>query len=62
LIKFAEKKDIKVTIIDLYNPTDEKKVESQKVFKKILKDKFSKLDFDYFVGFQKRASKVWRAL
>jgi hypothetical protein len=49
LIKFAEKENIKITIIDLYNPNDRKKVESQKIFKKILKDKFSKLDFDYFV-------------
>jgi hypothetical protein len=33
----------------LYNPDDRKKVESQKIFKKVLKDKFAKLDFDYFV-------------
>lgn len=49
LIKFASEESVKVTIIDLYNPTDKKKVESQKIFKKILKDKFKKLDFDYFV-------------
>ncbi|MDR1987573.1 MAG: WecB/TagA/CpsF family glycosyltransferase [Candidatus Peribacteria bacterium] len=49
MIKFASEESVKVTIIDLYNPTDKKKVESQKIFKKILKDKFKKLDFDYFV-------------
>jgi hypothetical protein len=49
LLNFALKNDIKITIIDLYNPKDEKKVKTQKIFKKILKDKFPKLDFDYFV-------------
>jgi N-acetylglucosaminyldiphosphoundecaprenol N-acetyl-beta-D-mannosaminyltransferase len=49
LIDFASEKWVKITIIDLYNPTDEKKVESQKIFKKVLQDKFKKLDFDYFV-------------
>jgi UDP-N-acetyl-D-mannosaminuronic acid transferase (WecB/TagA/CpsF family) len=49
LVKFAEKEEIKITIIDLYNPDDRKKVESQKIFKKVLKDKFARLDFDYFV-------------
>jgi N-acetylglucosaminyldiphosphoundecaprenol N-acetyl-beta-D-mannosaminyltransferase len=49
LVKFAEKEWIKITIIDLYNLDDAKKVESQKIFKKVLKDKFTKLDFDYFV-------------
>ncbi|MDD3144905.1 MAG: WecB/TagA/CpsF family glycosyltransferase [Candidatus Gracilibacteria bacterium] len=49
LIKYSEKNKIKVTIIDLYNPTDTKKVGSQKVFSKLLKEKFTKLDFDYFI-------------
>lgn len=49
LIKFASKEKVKVTIIDLYNPTDAKKVESQKVFSEILQDKFPKLKFDYFI-------------
>jgi hypothetical protein len=48
-VKFAQEENVKVTILDLYNPTDQKKVESQKIFKKILKDKFPKLDFDYFI-------------
>ena len=45
----AEKTWIKVTIIDLYNPTDSKKVESQKVFPELLNKKFPKLNFDYFI-------------
>lgn len=49
LVEYSEKNKIKITIIDLYNPTDSKKVESQKVFFKLLKEKFTKLDFDYFI-------------
>lgn len=49
LVEYAEKNNIKICIIDLYNPTDAKKVESQKIFPELLKNKFSKLDFDYFI-------------
>jgi exopolysaccharide biosynthesis WecB/TagA/CpsF family protein len=49
LLKFFSKTNEKITIIDLYNPTDKKKVSSQKIFKKSLKTIFTKLDFDYFV-------------
>ncbi|MDD2871552.1 MAG: WecB/TagA/CpsF family glycosyltransferase [Candidatus Gracilibacteria bacterium] len=49
MINFASDKGIKVTIIDLYNPTDEKKVKSQKIFTTLLKQKFPKLKFDYFI-------------
>jgi N-acetylglucosaminyldiphosphoundecaprenol N-acetyl-beta-D-mannosaminyltransferase len=45
----SEKKWIKITIIDLYNPNDKKKIESQKIFSKLLKKRFSKLKFDYFI-------------
>jgi N-acetylglucosaminyldiphosphoundecaprenol N-acetyl-beta-D-mannosaminyltransferase len=45
----AEKKWIKITIIDLYNPTDLKKVESQKIFLELISKKFPKLSFDYFI-------------
>lgn len=45
----AEKKWIKITIIDLYNPTDLKKVESQKEFPNLISKKFPKLHFDYFI-------------
>jgi hypothetical protein len=33
----------------LYNPTDEKKVASQKLFEEKLKNKFPKLKFDYII-------------
>ncbi|NVP17138.1 WecB/TagA/CpsF family glycosyltransferase [Candidatus Gracilibacteria bacterium] len=49
LVQYSEKNNIKITIIDLYNPTDSKKVESQKMFSKLLKDKFKNLNFDYFI-------------
>jgi len=49
LIIWAEKNNIKITIIDLYNPNDEKKVASQKVFSQKLKNKFPNLVFDYFI-------------
>jgi hypothetical protein len=33
----------------LYNPSDTKKLESQKNFPKLIKEKFPNLDFDYFI-------------
>ncbi len=49
LINFCLKNNTKITIIDLYNPNDKNKVNSQKVFEKKLQEKFPKLNFDYFV-------------
>jgi exopolysaccharide biosynthesis WecB/TagA/CpsF family protein len=49
IINEAIKKDIKITILDLYNPNDTKKVKSQKVFEEKLKNKFKNLKFDYFI-------------
>lgn len=49
LVSFAEKNKIRVTILDLYNPGDTKKVESQKNFPRLIKEKFPNLDFDYFI-------------
>jgi len=49
LIYLAIDKWIKISIIDLYNPTDVKKVKSQKVFTKILSEKFPKLKFEYYI-------------
>lgn len=46
---WAEKNNIKITIIDLYNPLDKNKVESQKVFRDKLQNKFKNLSFDYFI-------------
>ncbi len=49
LVKFSQKNWEKITIIDLYNPTDLKKVASQKKFVVKLKENFSELKFDYFI-------------
>lgn len=49
LVPFAEKNNIKITIIDPYYPLDLAKVESQKTFREDLLKKFPKLDFDFFV-------------
>ncbi len=49
VLQFAQKNKIKITIIDLYNPTDTKKVESQEIFSDTLKSKFPELTFDYFI-------------
>jgi N-acetylglucosaminyldiphosphoundecaprenol N-acetyl-beta-D-mannosaminyltransferase len=49
LVKYSEKNNIKITIIDLYNPSDLNKVKSQKIFPQLLKEKFSKLEFEYYI-------------
>lgn len=49
ILDFAEKSKTPITIIDLYNPSDTKKIESQKIFSNILKTKFKDLDFGYFI-------------
>jgi hypothetical protein len=45
----AEKSEIKITILDLYNPKDLNKVKSQEVFPELLSKKFPNLIFDYFI-------------
>lgn len=49
LLKFANNNNIKITIIDLYNPLDEKKVASQKEFSNKLKQVYADLIFDYVI-------------
>ncbi len=49
LTKFAEKNDIHISIIDLYNPTDLAKVANQKVFWPRLQKYFPGLQFDYHI-------------
>jgi hypothetical protein len=49
LVNYSEKNNIKITILDLYNPTDSKKVKSQEIFSSKLKEKFPNLEFDYFI-------------
>lgn len=45
LLEYADKNGKKVAIIDLYNPEDTKKVESQKIAPERLKNRFTNLDF-----------------
>ena len=54
----AIKNNTRITIIDLYNPTDLKKVESQEIFSEKLKEKFPELDFDYFIYDPKEKDKI----
>ena len=49
LLVYAENNWTQIVILDLYNPTDEKKVASQKLFEEKLKNKFPKLKFDYII-------------
>jgi len=49
LLKFANKNNIKITVIDLYTPLDKNKVKIQGLFKEKLKLLYSNLDLDYFV-------------
>lgn len=49
LLEFAWENKVKVTIVDLYNQADLKKVESQKIFPELLKKIFPNLIFDYFI-------------
>lgn len=49
LLNFAEKNNVKITILDLYNPGDAKKVASQNIFNDKLKEKYPRLDFDYII-------------
>lgn len=49
LIDFSISNSIKISIIDLYNPNDSKKVASQDVFSEKLKKIFPKLEFDYYI-------------
>ena len=58
IIDFAWKNNIHAAIIDLYNPTDDKKVASQKIFPKALKDKFPKLKFDYYIYNPEKKSEI----
>lgn len=49
LLYLAQEKNISVTILDLYNPTDTKKVASQELFSQKLKEVFPDLKFNYFI-------------
>lgn len=62
LLVFAEKNDIKIVILDLYNPFDAKKVASQNIFEKKLQEKFSKLSFDYIVFNPEKKAEIFEKI
>ncbi len=49
LLKFANNNNVKITVIDLYSPNDEKKVASQNIFSSKLKETYSYLKLDYII-------------
>lgn len=49
LLNFANSNNVKITILDLYNPTDEKKVASQEIFSTKITEKFNNLNFDFII-------------
>lgn len=59
LLIFAEKDSIKITILDLYNPNDSKKVASQNIFKEKLQEKFPNLKFDYIIFNPEKKSEIF---
>lgn len=62
LLIFAEKNSVKITILDLYNPNDSKKVASQNIFQEKLKEKFKKLKFDYIVFNPEKKSEIFKKI
>lgn len=49
LIEFADKNSLWITILDLYNPTDSKKVESQKILIPRLQEKYPNAAFHLYI-------------
>lgn len=58
LLKFAENNNIKVTIIDLYTPNDERKVAIQNSFREKLNNVYKNLKFDYFIYNEAKKEKI----
>lgn len=49
IVEYAQQNKIEVVILDLYNPKDKKKIQSQKVFSESLKEQFPRLKFHYYI-------------
>lgn len=49
LLIFSQTNNIKISIIDLYNPNDLSKVKSQRNFPQLLQEKFPNLQFEYHI-------------
>lgn len=58
LVSWAEKKGKRITVIDLHAPHDERKVATQKTFKKQIKKKYPKLKLDYYIYDERKKDKI----
>lgn len=58
LIEFADKNSLWVTILDLYNPTDTKKVESQKILIPRLQEKYPNANFHLYIYRQEEFEQI----
>ncbi len=58
LLRFANKENIKITIIDLYTPLDEKKVAIQSTFRNKILQIYKNLDFDYFIYNEEKKDEI----
>lgn len=58
LLDYANKNKLWVVILDLYNPTDVKKVESQKIMPVKLKEKYSNIEFNIFIYREEEKEKI----
>ena len=62
LLYFCENKQVKITILDLYNPTDKNKVASQKKFPHVFQAKFPNLKFDFFIYNPEKKSDILESI
>lgn len=58
LLFYCESENVSITIIDLYNPNDEGKVASQKIFSDRLSSVFPELEFDYIIYNPEKKSEI----
>lgn len=58
ILEFACRRNIKITIIDLYNPYDKNKVEMQKIFSKKLIEVYRNIKFDYYIYDESKKEKI----
>jgi len=59
LVRYASHNNIRVSILDLYNPTDSGKLASQKVFTKKLQEAFPELLFDFYIYREEEKTKIF---
>ncbi len=60
IIQYAQEQQIKIVILDLYNPDDTTKVASQKVFEQKLQEVFPKLEFEYYIFNPEKQDQIFK--